>query len=92
MATTSALALLAALAGAALFGGLWYVEKRALEKLAAISDRAGVDIRVGSILIEPGARVELRDVEVSDTDDDINLLRVQRVVLDLTFEDLVAGR
>ncbi|MFT5431245.1 MAG: hypothetical protein ACI9OJ_001924 [Myxococcota bacterium] len=83
---------LLAIAGAAVLGGAWYIEGKALDKLTEIGARAGLDVQAAGVVIEPGSRLEIFGLVVADPSDGAVLLRADRVVTDLTFDDLRAGR
>ncbi len=74
------------------FGGVWYIEKTALEKIDRLAKRAGLDIAVNTIVIEPGSNVEVRGVTVHDPEDGALMASVDRVVTNLTFDDLRDGK
>ena len=72
--------------------GAWWIERQALDKLEGLAARAGLELEVGNVIVQPGSPVAIWDLRVTDPDGDADLLGAARVSTDLTFEDLRAGR
>ncbi|MBT9557306.1 MAG: hypothetical protein IV100_14800, partial [Myxococcales bacterium] len=83
---------LAVLAVAAVLAGAWYAEDKARTKLAELGARAGLQLGVGAVVLEPGSNVEVRDLVVTDPDGAVVLARIGRVVTDLTLGALRDGQ
>ncbi len=81
----------AGVAVAAVFGGLWYADTKAREKLADYADRAGLELDVDHIVIDPTTPIDLLGVTLKDPKTGAVLLEAKAVKTDLTLDQVRRG-